>query len=330
MSAATSALATIGILSIGDMGLGIAKLLRAHGFEVATNCHGRSQDTLNRAQAAMVTNYPTDEELVSHCDAILSVAPPRDATEIAKRIVSALASSSTRRKRTTSLPLYYADMNAVAPSTTRGLARLFDSAGPLVHFVDGSIIGGPPSAKGNGTDWSAPVMYTSGPCRLEDVPGWGVRLTEVLCIRHIAEDIGAASGLKMCFASMSKGYTAIAIQAFTSAQSMGVLGELQSVLAEMAPERAAETERGLVSMAPKAYRWVREMEEISKTHAEEGGFGPELFIGAADVYRSVAEDTVLGQEKIGDRKRGITAEDTAAAMAEGLSSQNNDGRENNL
>lgn len=33
--------AKIGILSIGDMGLGIAKLLHAHGFAVATNCHGR-------------------------------------------------------------------------------------------------------------------------------------------------------------------------------------------------------------------------------------------------------------------------------------------------
>lgn len=34
-------LATIGILSIGDMGLGIAKLLKAKGFSVATNCQGR-------------------------------------------------------------------------------------------------------------------------------------------------------------------------------------------------------------------------------------------------------------------------------------------------
>lgn len=41
MSAAAPSLATIGILSIGDMGLGIAKLLRAHGFAVATNCEGR-------------------------------------------------------------------------------------------------------------------------------------------------------------------------------------------------------------------------------------------------------------------------------------------------
>lgn len=41
MATTKTPLATIGILSIGDMGLGIAKRLRATGFAVATNCHGR-------------------------------------------------------------------------------------------------------------------------------------------------------------------------------------------------------------------------------------------------------------------------------------------------
>lgn len=34
-------LATVGILSIGDMGVGIAKLLVAHGYRVVTNVEGR-------------------------------------------------------------------------------------------------------------------------------------------------------------------------------------------------------------------------------------------------------------------------------------------------
>jgi hypothetical protein len=37
----TSPIAKIGILSIGEMGTGIAKLLIANGFSVATNCKGR-------------------------------------------------------------------------------------------------------------------------------------------------------------------------------------------------------------------------------------------------------------------------------------------------
>lgn len=80
-------------------------------------------------------------------------------------------------------------------------------------------------------------------------------------------------------------------------------------------------ERGVTSMPPKAYRWVREMEEIAKTHAEEGGFeggdGNGVFEGIAKVYTKVADETVLGEEKTEKRKRGLTIEDVAAAMVEG-------------
>lgn len=41
MSTIPVPLAKIGILSIGDMGMGIARLLVASGFAVATNCKGR-------------------------------------------------------------------------------------------------------------------------------------------------------------------------------------------------------------------------------------------------------------------------------------------------
>jgi hypothetical protein len=54
---------------------------------------------------------------------------------------------------------------------------------------------------------------------------------------------------------------------------------------------------------------------------EGGGVGESLedmFTGAAGVYRVVAEDTVLGKEKVGKRERGTTVEDVAKAVAEGL------------
>lgn len=80
-------------------------------------------------------------------------------------------------------------------------------------------------------------------------------------------------------------------------------------------------------MPPKAYRWVREMEEIAITHADEGGFeggkgdGGGVFGQVAEVYRSVAEDTVLGEETTERRKRGRTLEDVALVMGEGLMSK---------
>ncbi len=173
----------------------------------------------------------------------------------------------------------------------------------------------------------------------------------------------------MCYASTTKGLTAIAVQSYATAHRLGVLGELRRELGA----GAARAERSLVSMPPKAYRWVREMEEIALTFEEEGGFSaapsalgdggeeeeeeeeeeeggvseklvpggnsdgargggggggdgdgggytpaPSMFRGAAEVYRAVAEDTVLGQERVGSRRRGLDPEDVARAVAEGL------------
>lgn len=90
------------------------------------------------------------------------------------------------------------------------------------------------------------------------------------------------------------------------------------------PGMVKAARRGVPGMPPKAYRWVREMEEIAITHADEGGFegggeeGEGVFGQIAKVYRSVAEDTILGEEKTERRKRGRTLEDVALVMGEGL------------
>ncbi|KAI1377569.1 6-phosphogluconate dehydrogenase C-terminal domain-like protein [Hypoxylon crocopeplum] len=314
-----SPLAKIGIISIGDMGMGIARLLVANGFSVATNAKGRSSDTLERAKSAQVELLKSDEDLTQACSVILSVVPPRDAVATAQRIADALGGPY---RRSPDDPLYFADLNAVAPSSVKQIAALFDSSSTKdsVRFVDGCILGSPPSPKQTGSDveWELPSIPTSGPYRLSTIPGYGAKLATALNTRHISPVIGAASGLKMCFASFSKGFTSLAIQAFTTAQRLGVLPDLQSELRDVLPAHYKLAERGVTHMAPKAYRWVGEMEEIARTLAEEGGFPEDSFRGAAAVYRAVADDTVLGQEKIGKRKRGTTVEDVATAMVEGM------------
>lgn len=40
---------TVGIVSIGDMGLGMAKLLKAHGYRVVTVGEGRRYVYMNKA-----------------------------------------------------------------------------------------------------------------------------------------------------------------------------------------------------------------------------------------------------------------------------------------
>jgi len=86
------------------------------------------------------------------------------------------------------------------------------------------------------------------------------------------------------------------------------------------PGLAQRAEAGMTGMPPKAYRWVDEMREIGKTFKSSGGmkFGGELFEQVAEVYRFVSEDTVLGQERVGKRKRGTTVEDVAECVEEGV------------
>ncbi|KAM5351629.1 hypothetical protein ACJ41O_004352 [Fusarium nematophilum] len=318
----------VGLLSLGDMGVGIARLLGGHGFAVATNCSGRSQDTIDRARGAQVEILETDVQLVEHCSVILSVVPPRDAEATAQRIVDALSQSER------SDDLYFLDLNAVAPSTTKTIAALLEKSKVPVRFIDGCILGGPPrlspdaganaaSDRGEFAAWYRPSLPISGPESLSSLPN-GDRLSSVLNLNPISPDIGAASGLKMCFAAMSKGFIAIATQSFTTAHSLGVADVLRDELARGLPTHLGLADRTVPGMPPKAYRWVREMEEIAHTMREEGGWGSELFEGAAGVYKDIAEDEVLGSEKVGKRKRGTTLEDVAAVAAEGLKKKRKD------
>ncbi|KAM0341740.1 hypothetical protein ACHAPU_009873 [Fusarium lateritium] len=324
MSTAANSLPKIGLLSIGDMGVGVAKLLNAHGFPVATNIAGRSQDTIERARDAQVELLESDIDLVQWSSVVLSIVPPKDAEAIATRITNALTSLDNPKEQ----EIYFIDLNAVAPSTIKTIASSIKASGAPVRFIDGSILGSPPKAaaspdtgtkpsSGEFSDWSRPSLPVSGPDSLTSLP-FGDKLVSVLNMKHISPEIGAASGLKMCFASLTKGFTAIATQSFTTAHNLGVLDALKDEIGAMSPAILTSAEKGVPSMPPKAYRWVREMEEIALTFNEEAGWDKAMFEGAASVYKDIAENEILGNEKVGKRKRGTTLDDVAAAAAEGL------------
>lgn len=122
----------------------------------------------------------------------------------------------------------------------------------------------------------------------------------------------------MCFASTTKGLTAIAIQSFTTAHALGVLDHLQAHLKDYSPKTGELAAKGMVGMPPKAYRWVDEMKEIAQTFHTEGGFERDMFDGVSEVYRFVAHETELGNEKTEDRKAGKTPEDVARLMSQGF------------
>lgn len=143
-------------------------------------------------------------------------------------------------------PRYYFDLNAISPRSAREIATLFTTSAPSIRFIDGGIIGGPPAPKADTTvsshpeiahDWKRPSIPISGPHKLTapDAPKSAANFADVLNLDHISDEVGIASGLKCCFASTSKGFTALCIQAFTTASNLGVLDHLKRELGERNP-----------------------------------------------------------------------------------------------
>ncbi|OAL06027.1 6-phosphogluconate dehydrogenase C-terminal domain-like protein [Phaeosphaeriaceae sp. SRC1lsM3a] len=270
---------TIAVLSIGQMGLGIASLLIAHKYHVITNVSDRSAATQERARSANISCVANDEELVAQADIILSIVPPRDAVATAQRIVTA------SKARQSDKELWYFDLNAISPSTALSISSLLAPL-PKLTFVDGGIIGGSPSLNFSSNSWTKPGIPISGPKEFPDST-----FTQVLNMRNVGAEIGKASGLKCCFAALSKGFTALALQSFTTAESLGVYDELQDYLAEYSAAAGEKARKSVVGCTSKAYRWVEEMNQIGECFAREGGWEEQarVFREIAGVYQGLAD-----------------------------------------
>ena len=261
-------LSTVGILSPGDMGHTVGNVLRQNGLRVITCLEGRSQRTRELAEKARIVDVPTYPQFVTEADLILSIMVPAQAMSAASMVAEALQKIDTT--------LTYADCNAIAPQTVRKLGEIITSAGGM--FVDASIIGPPPRTPG------ATRFYASGPNLdiFSELNNYG------LDVRALGEEVGLASAIKMCYASLTKGLTALCTELLTAAS---VLGVSEALTAEFQLSQSALFERmenGLPGMPPKARRWIGEMEEISATFAHVG-LTPNILTGAADMYRFVGD-----------------------------------------
>lgn len=286
---------TVGILSPGDMGHAIGAVLFEHRMRVLTNLQGRSARTVALAQAAGLSDVSDDETLVREADVLLSILPPDQACALAERVAASLRAVST--------PLLFVDCNAIAPRTVRTVEHLLAEAG--AGFVDGGIIGGPPQPGKPG-----PRLYVSGPRagELAELQAYG------LDIRVLGLQSGLASGLKMCYASLTKGLTALATEALVAGRALGLQ---EALLAELQALSLFQTiERSVPGMPPKAYRWVGEMQEIAQTFADLG-LPAQMPEGAAALYRFV-RGTLLGAETPEQRRHGQTLEEVASILAAAL------------
>ena len=266
---------TIGLLHPGEMGAAVGQSLAASGHEVLWVPAGRSEATVTRAQAAGLTGASDLADLVRRADVIMSVCPPHGALEIARQVAGAGFGG------------LYLDANAIAPATAREVAGIVEGGGAT--FVDGGIIGTPPVEPGfirlflSGTkaeEIGALFDGTEVATRLGERGAGGSGAGGG---RPVVE-VGAASAVKMAYASWTKGSAALLLAARALARAEGVEDALLTEWELSQPGLAQRWDRAATSAAKKGWRWVAEMEEIAASMAADdlpAGFHQ----AAADIYR---------------------------------------------
>lgn len=255
---------TIGLLHPGDMGSAVGTAARAGGSRVLWMSSGRGPATQKRAQAAGLEDVVTLTRLVQASDVVISVCPPHAALDVARAVAA---------ERFAGL---YVDGNAVSPGTAREIGSVVQSAGAV--FVDGGIVGPPPQKRGTTR------LYLSGKDTQRIVALFDGTALEAIVVEGSA---GAASALKMAYASYTKGSAAMLMAIRALATAEGVDEALLAEWSRSQPDLAARCESVAGRNAKKAWRFVGEMEEIAATFSD-AGLPNGFYEAAAEVYRRMS------------------------------------------
>ena len=259
---------TVAIIAPGNMGAGVAKRLTENKVTVLTALKGRSKASVARAREAGMQDV--DERQLMEADFLLSIVPPGEAMALAKHFAPLLAAANRK-------PVY-ADCNAVSPATMTRIAAVIAETG--APFAAAGIIGPPPKPGSNNTK-----IYTSGLAagQLATLGDYG------LIVPVLDGPLTAASALKMSYAGITKGFTALGTTMMLAASRGGAAEALQAELADSRPDLLGYLSKMVPGMYSKAYRWVAELDEISefvgKDHPESA-----MLAGAARLYERIADD----------------------------------------
>jgi len=269
---------TFAIIAPGSMGSAVGARLTENKVKALTSLAGRSAASAARASAAGMAAV-ADAQL-TEADFLLSIVPPGDALALAKRLAGVLAAANKK-------PVYV-DCNAVSPKTVLAIADVVGATG--CPFVGAGIIGPPPKPGSHNTKF-----YAAGPAA-----GLFAKFNDCgLIVRVLEGPLTAASALKMSYAGITKGFTALGAGMLLAATRGGSAAALKAELAESRPDLLGYLTKQIPAMYPKAYRWVAELEEISafvgKDHPEHA-----MLEAAARLYERIADDVEGGKKEIGE------------------------------
>ena len=284
---------TVAIMSPGDMGHAVGQVLSESGIDVITCTDGRSQRTKNLAEMAGLRQVASLEDMVIQADLVLSIMVPSKAMSFVREISPHFESSKT--------PTYFADCNAVSPQSALAMAEVINQAGG--KFIDGGIIGTAP------TKGDTPRFYVSGPdaSLVMELDGRGI------IVKAIGNKVGQASGIKMCYAALTKGTNTLHVALLTAASLMGLTDDLRKEFEFSQKSHLAAMEKGISRLPANAHRWIGEMEEIAATF-ENLGVTPNFHKGAAEIYKML-NSTPFAKESPETIDKDRTTWDTIDAVS---------------
>jgi len=256
---------TLGVLHPGMMGISVASALADAGHRVCWASENRSPATSSRANDRKLEDCGTLESLGSRCDVIFSVCPPAQALEVAK--ATALTGFSG----------IYVDCNAVSPKTGVAVAEIMTASG--IAYVDGGIIGPPAWSDGSTR------LYLSGTKAEVIADLFSGSLIDTVNLGASPE---AASAMKMAYAAWTKGSAALLLSVYALAEHHELGESLKKEWSLSQPGLEKKLQGVALGNAPKAWRFVGEMQQIASTLAEAGQHSG-AFDSAADIYQAMSE-----------------------------------------
>jgi 3-hydroxyisobutyrate dehydrogenase-like beta-hydroxyacid dehydrogenase len=144
----------VAIVAPGSMGAAVGKRLTGNGMRVLTSLAGRSTESVQRAgSVGMVA--ARDEEIAA-ADFILSIVPPGDAVDLARRFVPALTASNSK-------PVYV-DCNAVNPTSVERIAAAMRPPGRRLSIAASSALRPCPATQVLAFTHPAPLRTASRRC----------------------------------------------------------------------------------------------------------------------------------------------------------------------
>lgn len=232
---------TVALFYAGELGTVLGRILQGQGHRIIAPSSGRSPHTRRRAEESGFDAAASATEAVGGADLVLSVVPPAAAGSVLAEVLCALSASSNTP--------CFVDANSISPSTARGLQRRCSQAG--ISMVDMTVHGLARDLPARGDLFLSGAGADAVACLFG--PGVSARV--------VGEEVGEASRFKLLLSSLSKGMTALFLEACANARAAGVLTAYLETTRAFYPGMVTAVERMLPSYPRHAPRRAEELRE---------------------------------------------------------------------